>query len=851
MLTITSIRLDHGFWGDEPRLQITDSSTPIFDWSAASNNRNDFQSAYRAVVKQNNRILWDSDWVESNEQTCIYDGKPLTVDVPLDFSLQIRNHAGEYSEIYTKVFYYVNCNFAHNWIVDPAITEETNPAPVSCFIKDLTISKPINQAVLYDCGIGYQQVKINGFTVDNALLDPATSDYTKRCYVAVHPNVTNLLKQGKNRLIISVAGGWRRPEDGRFFTCYSKEYKCFGHFFGLAYLMAVLHIIYTDGEEEWIRTDNTWDCVDHPCTRAQLYGGETYDSRVKGNDLRKAKIIPAPCKELSIMTIPPIKVHESYRPISISPLSENTYVVDFGQNIAGVCRLKLPSNLINGQKIIITHSEEIEANGDISFSTMRNAANKDEYIAVGDGTDLCEWQPSFTYHGFRYVRIEGLEYVGKEDIIAYCLRTAIPKTGDFRSGSAILNAVHQAVIHTEQDNIMSILTDCPQRDERAGWMNDATVRFEETPYNFDTGRIFKKVLNDIKDAQSLMDGSIADTAPCLYGSRPADPVCSSYLILGEKNYLFSGDKELLKYAFEGFSKWQDCLTNHSEGHIINYSYYGDWASPQYACVGGDKDVAGPVSSCTPGIFVSTCYYYYNACLLAKFAKWLGYNESYERYMKLAEDIKRAILNKWWDADSAIICTGSQGCQSIALWMDIIPQNYSQAAADRIHEDLVEKNYKITTGNLCTTYLMDVLSRFGYEDDAYKLLTREEYPSIGFMLQHEATTVWERFELKTDPSMNSHNHPMYGAVDKWMYSYAAGIQPIDIAFKRVRINPVYPTNLQSVNATIHTVKGDLTVRWIKRFNKTELRVIVPFGVTADITVGDRVETVGSGFWTYTF
>lgn len=851
MLSITSLRLDHGSWEDSPRGQITDSPAPSFDWAAVSDSKNDGQTAYRATVKQAESLLWDSGWVESEEQTCTYSGLPLPADCPLDFSVQIRNRAGEQSEPLSRTFYYVTCNFEHTWIADPTINDDTDPAPVSCFVKDVVIDRSIERATLYACGIGYHQVTVNGKAVDEALLDPAISDYTKRCYMAVHPDVAPLLQEGTNRLQIAVAGGWRRLEDGGYVRCYDKETKSYPYFFGPSALTAALHIVYTDSKEVWVHTDDTWRCTDHSCVRAQLFGGETYDARVKGESPREVQVVPGPGGDLAVMTLPPVMTHEVYTPISVACLAPATHVVDFGQNIAGVCRLKLPASLTAGQRVVLTHTEEIGADGDLCFDTTRKAANRDEYIAAGDGTDLQVWQPAFTYHGFRYVRVEGLAHVKAEDITACCLRTAIANTGLFRSGSALLNAVHQTVVHTEQDNMMSLLTDCPQRDERMGWLNDATVRFEETPYNFDIGRMFKKVLTDIRDQQSAADGSITCTAPFVFGSRPADPVCSSYLILGEQSYLFAGNRELLQSTYEGFARWEDCLAALAEDHIVNYTCYGDWAGPVYACVNGDKTIDATQSLYTPNTFMSTGYYYYNACLLAKFARWLGEDSACDRYTELAAQIKTAILNKWWDADRAVICTGSQGCQSFALWLGLIPPEHCQAAAARIHEDLVARDYHITTANLTTRYLMDALSRYGYEDDAYRLLTREDYPSIGYMLQQEATTVWERWELKKEPEMNSHNHPMYGAVDNWMYAYAAGIRPVDIAFRRVQIQPVYPTGLQSVCATLQTVKGELTVRWIRRFGQTELRVIVPFGVTADITVGDRVETVGSGFWTYTF
>lgn len=851
MLNVTSLRLDCGNWGDIPRLQITDTATPVFSWAADSGVKNDKQTAYCVTVAEGDRTLWISGWVNTAEQSCMYAGEPLPAERSLLFTVKIRNKSGEESQPVSRRFYYVTADFPHTWIADPAILPETLPAPVVRFVKDFTLDRPVERAVLYVCGAGIHQATVNGTPVDDAVLDPAFSDYTKCCYMAVQPEAAALLQPGQNQLAVALGNGWRRPEDAYYFHCYDTEKKQFDYFFGPTALTAALHVCYADGTHEWIHTDESWQCTDHPCVSANLFGGERYDARVNGAERRPVEVVAGPGGTVKVMTLPPVLPHETYAPISVIRLDAERFLVDFGQNIAGVCRLNLPQTLLQGQKVVMTHSEEIGEDGDLSFISMREAANRDEYIARGKGEDLVAWQPAFTFHGFRYVRVEGLASLRAEDITALCLRTVIPQSGLFRSGNAVLNAVHEAVVNTEQDNMISMLTDCPQRDERMGWMNDATVRFEETPYNFDIGRIFKKVLADIRDQQSAEDGSITCTAPFIYGSRPADPVCSSYLVLGEQSYLFAGNRELLEQCYCGFERWEECLAGLAEDHIITYSCYGDWAGPVYACVDGDKTVDATRSLYTPDAFMSTGYYYYNARLLAKFARWLGKAEKEAHYTKLAEEIRAAILKKWWNEEKAIICTGSQGCQSFALWLGLIPEEHRQAAADRIHEDLVARDYKFTTANLCTRYLMDALSRYGYEDDAYRLLTSEDYPSIGFMLQQEATTVWERFELKKETGMNSHNHPMYGSVDNWMYAYAAGIRPTDCGFARVSVDPVYPTKLQSVHATLQTVKGELTVRWIKRFGQTELRVFVPFGVTADITVGDRVETVGSGLWCYTF
>ena len=433
--------------------------------------------------------------------------------------------------------------------------------------------------------------------------------------------------------------------------------------------------------------------------------------------------------------------------------------------------------------------------------------------------------------------------LGKDDIQAISFYTGIASRGGFRCGSALVNAIQSNVVYTEKSNLHSVLTDCPQRDERMGWMNDSTVRFEETPYNFDIGRLFPKVVRDCMDVQGG-DGAITCTAPFSFGARPADPVCTSYLLAGWQAYLHTGNISILHEGYPGFKAWNAFLESKSEGLIVQYSHYGDWAAPAYAC----QTEEYAVSAVTPGILMSTGYFYYNAMLLARMAEALGMTGEAAGHREKAAQIRRAFLHKWWDPDTGIVGTGSQGCQAFALWLDILPPEGRQKAADLLHDDLVEKRYRITTGNLCTRYMMDVLSRYGYLEDAWALITREEYPSLGFMIQQEATTVWERFELKKNPTMNSHNHPMYGAVGYWFYACLAGLTPLAPGWREFRIAPHVPEKLMSASAEVETPYGDVTVRWVKRYGEFHLYAGVPHGARAAVTLpgGEEIILAEAGF-----
>ena len=492
--------------------------------------------------------------------------------------------------------------------------------------------------------------------------------------------------------------------------------------------------------------------------------------------------------------------------------------------------------------------EFLDEDGSLYMDTLRTAKSTDTYIAAGDERDLTYWKPSFTYHGFRYVQIEGLERVDPKGITAVSCYSDVATDSFFSCGSALVNTIYKNILQTEKANVHSIFTDCPQRDERLGWMNDATVRFEGTPYHLGIGRLFPKVVQDILDTQSE-DGAITCTAPFVLGFRPADPVCAGFLVAGQQAVLHTGTLNIIRKAYDGFVLWEKRIGQLAVDDIVDYTAYGDWAAPVYACKDGDTNIDATESGCTPGAFMSTGYYYYNAVLLTEFARILGYVEDAAYYQKLAEQIKAAMLRKWWDEEHAVMATGSQGCQSFALWLGIVPKERCGEAARRIHEDLVQREYRITTGNLCTRYMLEMLTEYGYVEDAWTLMTREEYPSIGYMIQNEATTIWERFELKKSKNMNSHNHPMYGSVGYWFYAYLAGIKPVAKGFEKMVIHPYFPRKLLSVNARVETVKGDVIVRWVRRYGKAYLYVTLPFGTQAEIVFAGKSYTAGSGFHMY--
>jgi len=796
----------------------------VFAWGVKQ-AKGAFQSAYEIELSAEGKTLYSSGKVKTSLQEAYVDAALLPFGKRIDVSVTVTDDLGNVSEKAEAYFYIGNTEWKAKWITH----EAENEFATLYFRRDFSVKGKVKSANLYGCGLGYHVFYLNGARVGNELLDPAFTDYTKSVQYAFWPEIQNMLTEGENTVAVKVGGGWR-DNYGYVLKKTSRP------FLGIRQLSAFLEIEYENGEKEIISTDETWQAGTGASTRTRLFDGEIYNANLDAGEWKKpgydkfvpAKLCDAPGGVMKPMILPPIREMGTVKPITVSEPAEGKCIYDFGVNLTGVVRLKL-KNLEKNQTITVTQAEELDEDGQLYTACLRKAKCTDIYIASGDERDLAVWQPEFTYHGFRYMCIEGYE-ADEGDVEAVFIHTDLESDSFFRSGSGELNALQAQILQTERDNMHSILTDCPQRDEREGWMNDATVRFDETPYNFDCAGMFRKLVRDLMDEQRP-DGAITCTAPYVGGNCPADPVCSSFLVAGMQSYMHFGDKETLEEAYPAYKAWENCLLSNSTGYIVNYSYYGDWAGPVFACeTGANCDAKSKV---TPGVFMSTGYSFFNCKTIAKMARVLGKEDEAEKYEEVADKIRKAMLDKWFNKETATVATGSLACQAFALWLGILPEESRAAAAKKMRDDLVDAGYAFTTGNLCSRYMADMLTEYGYADETYELLTRSEYPSLGFMRQQEATTVWERFELKKDPGMNSHNHPMYGAVGSHLFEYFAGVKPLEGGFRVFSVKPRMPEKLLSCQAGVSTRYGRINVRWTKRYGAAHLYVDVPFGTECHV------------------
>ena len=839
-MRLYNIRIEYSD-ADAESVTIIERKNPHFSWAVRKECSSAHKEEICVKVCQGGRLIWAENHVSPDTRELDYNGQDLVPGMLYTLSVSSHSETGEACGIERDFCLGTLPFWRAEWIYAP----QPEAGQVICYTKTFTVDEDIQSICLYVGTMGFHRVELNGEPLVQAPMNPAVCEYDRRVYYQVFPITKDKLVYGKNLITISVADGWRTPDN----CCYALTGRI-PEFTGRVQTSALIALYRKDGSVHELYTDASWKWYCDPVRKSNLFAGETFDASFvsAGGSLEDCAERQSgfACSEkvssnieMRPQTVCPVCEQETYSPVCIWPRGGSRWIVDFGQNLAGVCRLAIPRGMRSGTKITVRYAETLDEEGELFTAPLRGAESTDRYISAA-GKDPIEWQPVFTYHGFRYAEVSG--YPGallKQDITAVRYYTYCFLPDHFSCGSPMLNQIYRCCVETEKSNVQGILTDCPQRDERMGWMNDATVRFEAVPYVFDIGALFPKIARDCRDTQDEK-GAIADTAPYAFGSRPADPVCSSFLLTGLETYLHQGSAEVIRENYDSYVKWTKYLLSKSDDYIVNYSWYGDWAAPAYACA--DREDAR--SLVTPGILMSTGYLYFNAVLLAKMASILHKEEDHSYFQELAEKVQAAFLAKWTDGTGKV-GTGSEACQAFALWLQILPDEQRQKAAEILHRDLVNRKYAFTTGNLCTRYMLDVLAEYGYLEDAWILLTRDRYPSIGYMIQHQATTIWERFELKKDPTMNSHNHPMYGAVLSWFYRYLAGLSPVEDGWRIFRFSPCVPEHLGYVQASVRTRFGDIEMRWIKEYGHLHIDLAVPEGAEAQVQLPWGVSLVCAG------
>lgn len=713
------------------------------------------------------------------------------------------------------------------------------PIPASPLLrKTFTTSKKVKQATLYASALGLYEMYINGKKVGNQVLAPEWTDYHKRVQYQTY-DVTPYLITGANVIGAMLADGWYA---GAIFSHPDRGSYGFDR-----RLIGQLEIVFEDGTRSQVLTDGSWKMLKNgPVQSASIFDGEHFNAKLLPEDWLKADFDDSRWKAVTVdktITITlssqlnePIKIIEEIKPIKISKVGDNTYIFDLGQNIAGWANLKLNYN--PGGPITFRHGEVLDDDGKLYVANLRGAKQIDVYTPGSD--NFIHYEPRFTYHGFRFVEISGLTRKPElTDVVGKVVASASPLAGSFESSSKDLNKLWENILRTQRGNMHSVPTDCPQRDERAGWMGDAQVFAQTSIYNLDMSAFFTKWVRDIRDSQRP-EGRFPDYSPQVgeWNNFYNSPGWGDAGILVPwRMYENYGDKEILSVHYEAMKRYiryitqtnPDLLWKNARGNM-----YGDWLNGNTII---SKDYPQEGGKVADDIY-STAFYAHSARTVAKVSKLLGQEKDYPFFDSLATAIRSRFIETYVSPDGKIQ-GNTQAGYAIALDFDLVPDNLKKQAADNMVQAIKDYDYRISTGIQTTIRMMNQLTEFGYQDLAYKLIESRRFPSWIYSIDQGATTIWERWDgyVKErgfqNVGMNSFNHYAIGAVGEWMYRSILGINAGSPGYEHFVIKPVVGGSLNWAKGSYDSIAGKISVDWKSNQNDFRLSVQIPANTTATV------------------
>jgi alpha-L-rhamnosidase len=815
-----------------------DVTQPRFTWQLVSDKRNTTQTAYEIKVSSNNKDVWSSGKVNSDQSVQVpYNGTALQSDTKYSWQVHIWDNNGQKSEWSAPAYFFMALLHPTDWTakwIEPGYTEDSIMRPSPLFRKEFTSNKKIKSAIAYITAHGMYEAHINGQRIGDAYLTPGWTSYNKRLQYQTY-DVTDLIKNGTNAVGITLGNGWYRGIIG-----FSNSINVYGKDIALLFQ---LNIIYVDDSKESIISDGSWKSNTGAIRYSEIYNGETYDARkdktrwnmpgYNDKDWSGVKVADHPMNVLLATYNEPVKKHEVFKPVRIITTLKGEKVIDFGQNLVGWVVMKVKGKA--GDTINISHAEVLDKFDNFYTDNLREAKATDTYILKGGSEETFE--PHFTWHGFRYARIKG--YPGElkpENFEAVTLYSDLRPTGSLATSNPMLNQLQHNIQWGQRGNFLDVPTDCPQRDERLGWTGDAQAFSRTASFNMNVNNFFAKWLKDLEADQQ--NGVVPFVIPNVLGNATSSAGWADVATIVPWNmYLAYGDKRLLDNQYNSMKAYVESIRRMAKNDLWNTGFhFGDWLfySPE-----DDNDGRAAV---TDKYLIAQCFYAHSTQLLLDAAKVLHKDEDVNEYSALEQKIKDA-YNKEYVTASGRLVSGTQTAYVLALNFDMLPENLRQQAAQRLVDNINSYSNHLTTGFLGTPYLCHVLTRFGYTDVAYQLLLQDTYPSWLYPVKMGATTIWERWDgIKPDstfetPSMNSYNHYAYGAIGDWMYRVMAGIDTYEdgVGYKHIMIKPHIGGGLTDVSATLDTYYGEVSDAWKVKNDKLLMDVEIPPNTRATVYV----------------
>jgi alpha-L-rhamnosidase len=828
-----------------------DVTDPRLSWVLAAADpqaRGLRQTAYRIIVASSDRALgantgdlWDTGKVASDQSAhVVYRGKPLTSGAAAFWKVQVWDQDGHASDWSAPAEWSMGLLHPQDWQAkwigrdEPGAATVEHRLPARLLRKEFLVGKPVRRATVYYSGLGLSELYLNGAKVGDHVLSPGLTDYDKHVlYVAF--DVAKQLAAGRNAIGLMLA-------NGRY---HAPRLQANTRNFGDPKAILRLDVEYQDGSRSSVVSDESWKLSTAGPIRANNeYDGEEYDARMElpnwsraGFDDSRwepAHIVAAPAGVLVAQMAEPLRVTETLRPVSVRMLKPGVYIFDMGQNMVGWCRLTVSGP--KGAQIALRHAETLQPDGSLYTANLRTARATDLYTLKGEGAEV--WEPRFTYHGFRYVEMTGFPGAPTSaSLEGRVVHDDMEKSADFTSSNALLNQIHHNMFWGIRGNYRSIPTDCPQRDERQGWLGDRSQVSRSEAYMFDVAAFYTKWMTDIADSQKP-DGSVPVVAPNYWPHYYDDLTWpGTFIFVHGMLYDEYGDKRAMERNYPAMKKWIDHEATFLKDGLMPKDQYGDWCVPPE-----NPKLIHSVdpTRITDKTLLGTAYYYQLLGAMARYARLLDKPADAADFETRARQVYAAFQKRFFKPAGNIYDNGTQTSSILPLYFGMVPPENRAAVFESLTRSIERtSDGHVGTGLVGAQWLMRTLTDNGRADLAYRIATERTYPGWGYMAEKGATTIWELWNGDTaDPAMNSGNHVMQiGDLAVWMYEDLAGIRsyPERPGFQRIVIHPIPAGDLTFVKASHKSMYGTIATSWRRDAGHFTLEVTIPPNTSALVTL----------------
>jgi len=820
-----------------------DVKTPRFTWKIKDQRRGAIQKAYKisvgtdsTKVAEGNGSHWNTGKINSDNQMIVYSGKVLQAFQKYYWSLTVWDKNNEKVQSNRLSSFEMgmmeSSNWRGSWISD---SRDINKKESPYFRKEFNIQKKIKKARVYIAAAGLYELYLNGKKVGDHQLDPTYTRFDRRNLYVTY-DVSDYLQQN-NAIGVLLGNGWFNHQSTAVWYFHEAPWRARPMF------CLDLKVTYEDGAKETFSSDTDWKNSTGSMIFNSIYTAEHQNAQLeqKGwntsgfDDLKwkKSIVTSAPSNNIVAQALHPIKNNLEIQAVKMRKINPQKYIYDLGRNISGVSRIKLKGEA--GTVLRVTHSELLDDSGELDLSNIivhyrptdkSDPFQTDIYTLSGEGTET--FVPKFNYKGFQYIEVLSNRPIEltKQSVTGIFMHSAVPPVGKVSSSNPLINKLWSATNNAYLSNLFGYPTDCPQR-EKNGWTGDAHIAIEMGLYNFEGITVYEKWLADHRDEQQS-NGVLPAIIPSSgwgYHWANGPDWTSSLAIIPWNIYLFYGDQKLLADCYDNIKRYVDHITEISPGFITQWGL-GDWV---------------PVKSKTPKQFTSSIYYYVDAKILANTAKLFEKEDDYQKYSKLAANIKEEINSRFFDPKTAIYGSGFQTELSTALFWGIVPEEYIEKVAKNLAKKVISDNSHIDVGLLGSKAILNALSENGHPDLAYEVATKDDFPSWGAWITEGATTLFEDWKVDEErKGAMSRNHIMFGEIGAWFYKALGGIKPDpeQPGFKNILLEPHFVKGLEKFEAQHNGPYGKILSRWKKYNGKIFYDIIVPPNSSATLVINGR-------------